>query len=153
LENFYRAATYVRQSLFLGHKSGRCRHLWLHLYLILVGHHGVARDFYYQLYLPLSLSLCLTVSLSLSFLLSLSLSLFIFLTLSLFLSLSLSVYLSLSFSLFRSFFLSVCLSLIIFLTLCLFLSLCLSKKSLRFQVLQQNACSCSFKFGDFTFIL
>ncbi len=115
-------------------------------YLTQVVHHGVARDFYFQLSLLMSfsvsvylsfsfslsfsfyLTLCLTLSFSvsvylsslshfLSFSLSLSLSHSLFIFLTLFLSLCLSI--SLSFSLF------LCLSLIIVLTLSLFLTLCL----------------------------
>ncbi len=81
-------------------------------YNLLVGHHGVARDFYYQLSLslPLSPSLSSYFSLSLSIFLPLSLylshyhSLFIILTLSL--SLSLSLYLSHSLFIFFTFSLS-----------------------------------------------
>jgi hypothetical protein len=51
----------------------------MHIYFILVGQHGIARDFYYQLSLLLALyfllSLSLSLSISLSFCLYLSLSL------------------------------------------------------------------------------
>ncbi len=109
-------------------------------YKLQVVHHDVARDFYYQLYLPFSLcllSLLFTLSshyslfslLSLLFTLSSLYSLFSFslcLTLSLSLSLSISLlFLLFSFSLSLSFSLS---------TICLFLPLC-------FYTSLKNPCS------------
>jgi len=110
----------------------------LRIYIIQVVYHGVARDFYYQLFL----SFCLTLSLSLSISLYLSHSHSYSHSHSHSHSHSYSYSYSHSHSHSLSFFLSVCLSLFIFLTFCLFLPLCLSKKSLQFQVLRQNDCSC-----------
>jgi hypothetical protein len=122
-----------------------------------VVHHGVARDFYYQLSLFMSYSLYLFfIFLTLFMSFSVYLSLFLYLFLSLFMSFS--VYLSLFLYLFLSLFMSYSLYLF-FIFLTLFLSLCLplslslsishyrshslslSKKLLQFKVLRQNACT------------
>jgi hypothetical protein len=98
----------------------------------------------------LSLLMPYSVSVYLSFSLSLSLPLYIFFTLSLSLylsfhslSLSLSIFLTLSLSL--SFSHSLSLSAYLSLSFSLSVSFYLSKKSLQFQVLRQNACSCGSK--------
>jgi hypothetical protein len=75
--------------------------LFVEQYIKLVGHHSVARDFYYQLSLPLCLtrSFSVSVSVDLSFSLSLSLSLSFSVSVSVDLSFSFSLSLSLSLSL------------------------------------------------------
>jgi hypothetical protein len=100
-------------------------------------HHGDARDFYYRLSLPLYLSLSLSLTIYLFRSLSFSLSLSLYLSFSLSLSPPIFLYLS------HSLFLSDCfISNYLSHGLSLFTSL---KKSLQFQVLRQNPCSCGSK--------
>ncbi len=144
-----------------------------YIHPVQVLHHGIARDFYHQLSLPLSaflslcltlslylsisfftlslsafLSLCLTLSLSLSISHSPSLSLFIFLSFS---TLSLSVYLSLSFSIYLSLSFSLSVSFSVYLSL--FFSFYLSKKIPAVPSFATKCLQLRLQVVDYTFII